>query len=112
MESFEDKINNVLGNPEMMQKIMTMAQSLNSGEQSQESPSPQLPPGLDLGMLQKLSSLSQQGSITKEQQNLLQALRPYLQKERIHKLENAMRAAKMARIVAGALGSAPHQAYR
>ncbi len=112
MENFEEKINSVLGNPEMMQKIMTMAQSLNSGEQSRDAPSPQLPPGLDFEMLQKISSLSQQGSITKDQQNLLQALRPYLQTERIHKLENAMRAAKMARIVAGALNSAPHQAYR
>lgn len=118
MEGLEEKLSSVLGNPEMMQKIMTMAQSLNpsSTESNKEAPSPapqlKLPPDLDLGMLQKLSGLTQQGSITKEQQNLLHALRPYLNRERIHKLENAMRAAKMARIVAGALGNAPHQSYR
>lgn len=118
MDGFEEKLGSILGNPEMMQKIMTMAQSLGpaTGEQPPETspPAPQikLPADLDLGMLQKLSGLTQQGSITKEQQNLLHALRPYLNRDRIHKLENAMRAAKMARIVAGVLGTAPHQSYR
>lgn len=106
MDALEDKLNSILGNPEMMQKIMTMAQSMggaSSGEKdipSKESPFS----GLDPSMLQKLSGLTRQGSIDKQQQNLLHALRPYLNQDRIRRLENAMRAAKMAQFVASAMG--------
>ena len=107
MDSMEDKIESILGNPEMMQKIMTMAQALGSSdkqEPSREQVPPSPMPDIDLGMLQRLSGLARQGSIDKQQQNLLQALHPYLSNQRIQKLENAMRAAKMARIAASALG--------
>ena len=107
MDNMEDKIENILNNPEMMQKIMAMAQSL--GGSSQEPASGQTPQNplsdIDFGMLQKISGLAQQGSIDKQQQNLLQALNPYLSRQRIQKLENAMRAAKMAQIALSALGS-------
>jgi hypothetical protein len=106
MDNMEDKIENILGNPEMMQKIMAMAQSLGGNdkqEPNREQPPPQMP-DIDLGMLQKLLGLARQGNIDTQQQNLLHALHPYLSHQRIQKLENAMRAAKMARIAASALG--------
>lgn len=107
MDGMEEKLSSILGNPEMMQKIMTMAQSLGASqspekEQKQEHREPSIP-NIDPRMLQSLSGLSRQSSIDKEQQNLLHALRPYMNKDRIHRLENAMRAAKMARFVASAL---------
>lgn len=108
MDGMEEKLGSILGNPEMMQKIMTMAQSLNASSPQQEAekepPKASPLPDIDLGMLQKFSGIARQGSIDKEQQALLKALRPYLSRNRIHKLENAMRAAKMARIAATALG--------
>ena len=108
MDSMEEKLGSILGNPEMMQKIMSMAQSLGSSQPPDKEPKPQehhepLLPNIDPKMLQNLSGLTRQGSIDKEQQNLLHALRPYLNRDRIHRLENAMRAAKMARFVASAL---------
>lgn len=100
MDDLEQKLNSVLENPEMMSKILSMAQSLGGKEQpaSQE-------PGLDPGMLKQLAGLAGQGSIDKQQQSLLRALEPYLSTARIRKLERAMRAAKMAHIASAVLGS-------
>lgn len=104
MENLEQQLGAVLGNPEMMQQIMAMAQALGtSNPESQESPPPPMP-DIDMGLLKKLSGLAGQGAIDNEQQALLKALMPYLTSRRIHKLENAMRAAKMARLAAATLG--------
>ena len=110
MDAVEEKLGSILGNPEMMQKIMAMAQSLGGAAPAEKEAPPKesspkdLPAiNIDPSMLQKLSGLTRQSSVDKEQQTLLHALRPYLNRERIHRLENAMRAAKMARFVASAL---------
>lgn len=119
MDDLEAKMGSILSNPEAMQKIMALAQSLNlsgkdnSQEQSQKSDrkepsqesSPPAFPALDLSMLQKLSGLAGQHSIDKNEQTLLKALGPYLSRERIFKLEKAMRAAKMARMASAFLGN-------
>ena len=108
MDSMEDKIGSILQNPEMMQKIMAMAQSLNAAPKPQEAPTEKPPappmPDIDIGMLQKISGLAKQGNIDNHQQALLRALHPYLSSQRIRKLENAMRAARMAKIAASFLG--------
>lgn len=109
MDGMEEKLGSILNNPEMMQKIMTMAQALGTSQTAQETPK-ELPvssplPDIDLGMLQKISGLAHQGNIDKEQLALLRALGPYLSNQRIRKLENAMRAAKMAKIAASVLQS-------
>lgn len=101
MSEMEEKLNSVLSNPQLMQQIMTMAQSL--GQSSEAPPEPQpvqepAAPQIDLAMMQKLSSLASQSGIDREQQALLKALTPYLTRDRIIKLEKAMRAAKMARL--------------
>lgn len=110
MDDMETKLNAILGNPQMMQQIMAMAQSM--GQQTaepprQEQPKPEPPPsnagGLDIAMIQKLGNIARQSGIDKNQQNLLKALSPYLSRERISKLEKAMRAAKIAGIASTAL---------
>lgn len=115
MEDMQSQMNAILGNPEMMRKIMSMAQSLNQSqptqppqEQKQDAPSSGFPE-IDISMLQKLSGLASQSSIDKNQRSLLSALRPYLSSDRISKLEKAMRAAKMASMASGLLGSAGFQ---
>ena len=97
MDDMQDQMNAILSDPEMMQKIMSMAQSLSqpSPENPPESPAEPLPE-IDLGMVKKLSGLAGQSNIDKDQRSLLKALSPYLSRERITKLEKAMRAAKMA----------------
>ena len=106
MDNLEQQLGAVLGNPEMMDRIMAMAQALGtSNPEPQEAPPPPPPiPDIDIGLLKKISGLAGQGAIDKDQQALLKALAPYLTGRRIHKLENAMRAAKMARLAAATLG--------
>ncbi|MBQ8768187.1 MAG: hypothetical protein IJZ15_00835 [Oscillospiraceae bacterium] len=104
MDGMEDKLNAILGNPQMMQQIMSMAQAMGQQEEQRKEPPPQNNAGgLDLAMIQKLSGIAKQSSIDKNQQNLLRALSPYLSRERIAKLERAMRAAKIAGIASTAL---------
>lgn len=106
MDGMEEKLNAILGNPQMMQQIMSMAQAMgNAQEEQKPEPPPQQnnAPGLDLAMIQKLSGIARQSGIDRNQQNLLKALSPYLSRERITKLEKAMRAAKIAGIASTAL---------
>ena len=105
MSEMEEKLNSVLNNPQMMQQIMSMAQSLGSQPQPEQPPKTDPMPEIDLGMLQRLSGLASQGTSDQNQQSLLKALRPYLTRERIEKLEKAMRAAKMARMASGLISS-------
>ena len=110
MDGMEQKLNSILSNPEMMAQIMNMAQAMGTNPVEEEPTKPTAPAlpttGLDPAMLQKIASIAQQSGIDRNQQSLLKALRPYLNEERIHKLEKAMRAAKIAGIATTALGSA------
>ena len=113
MDDMEQKMNAILGNPQMMSQLMSMAQSLSGQQQDTHSvqptppapkPSP-LPAGIDLNMVQKVAGIAQKTGIDRNQQQLLKALSPYLSKERITKLEKAMRAAKIAGLATSILGS-------
>lgn len=101
MDNMQAQMNAILENPDMMQKIMAMAQSLGQAPQQEPPPKPDTAaapafPEMDLSMLQKLSGLAGKSSIDSNQRSLLNALVPYLSRERLSKLERAMRAAKMA----------------
>ena len=118
MSELDDKLNSILSNPAMMQQIMSLAQALNQSEAQQ--PPPQQPPaqqpqvtqpqipqdhfaptndrGINPNLLSKIAALMQRGSIDKNQEALLRALRPYLNNQKLEKLERAMHAAKMAGI--------------
>lgn len=108
MDQMEEKLGAILGNPDMMQKIMTMAQSLGaSQEQPAQAPPPKQEssaPELDIASLQKIMRFAQQTGIDQNQQALLKALGPFLSHDRIAKLEKAMRAAKLANLATSALG--------
>ena len=116
MEGMEEKLGTILSNPEMMKTIMTMAQSLGQNMPQQEPPQaqpqkqaqPQQKAPLqaksipsigknELEMISKISTLSQQTGLDRQEQTLLKALNPYLTKDRLEKLEKAMHAAKMAK---------------
>ena len=109
MDQIEEKLGELLNNPETMQKIMTLAQSLNLGNKlpktdntkkeisNNESQQKQIPE-LDLSIIQKITNFASQNRVDANEQTLLKALCPYLSRDRISKLERAMRAAKMARM--------------
>lgn len=117
MAGLEEQLSAVLNNPQMMQQIMTMAQSFAPpSENTVPPPQPQAPtppppappaniPAFDPGMLQKLTGLMGQGGVDKNQQLLLRALAPYISKHRVIKLEKAMQAAKMARLATNLFGN-------
>ena len=108
MDQMEDKLGAILSNPQLMQQIMSMAQSLGQSASAQpEAQSPATPQGfgeLDPGLIRKIAGLAGQGSIDRNQQALLTALNPYLSSSKVQKLEKAMRAARMARAASGFLG--------
>ena len=107
MGDFEEKLASVMNNPEMMEKIMSMAQSLGGADQPPQPEPPQAAnpfPDIDISMLQKLSGFAQQSGIDKNQQSLLHALAPYISQHRVARLERAMRAAKMAGFATNLLG--------
>lgn len=103
----DDPLEAILGNPQMMEQIQKLAQSLG---QPQQEPSP-VPASVeaakapDLEAMRVFSGLAQGAGIDKEQQALLNALTPYISRERRQKLEKAMRAAKMAQQASGLLNS-------
>lgn len=108
MGEMEEKLNAVLNNPQMMQQIMSMAQSMgaqSSPKSEKAPPAGDSFPDIDPGMIKKLSSFAGQSSIDQDQRTLLKALGPYLSRERIGKLEKAMRAAKLARLASGFIGA-------
>ena len=97
MDDLQTQLNAVLGNPEMMEKVMALAKNLNQPEGSSKPDNSNSPLGdFDPTILQKLAGISKNTSVDKNQQTLLRALSPYLSRQRIQKLEKAMRAAKMA----------------
>lgn len=102
---FDQQIGAVLNDPAMMQKIMAMAQEL-SGSNQESAPKEESPvKDIDLSMVRNFSRIASQGSIDKQQRSLLSALAPYLSKEKLIKLENAMRAAKMTKIATSFLNT-------
>lgn len=111
MDDMQNQMNAILGNPDMMQKIMAMAQSLSNENSPEHETKPQKPessglpiPDIDLSMVQQLSGLAGRSNIDSNQRTLLKALAPYLTQDRITKLEKAMRAAKMATLASAFLG--------
>ncbi len=112
MAEFDDKLNSILGNPEIMSQIMSMAGALN--QQGQSPPSqpqqtqaqpvsnPSIPfnPAAMQGMMEMLGKTQ----IDAKQRNLIHALQGYLPADRIQKLEKAMQAAKIAKYASFALG--------
>lgn len=96
MGELEEKLGAVLNDPQMMQQIFTMAQTLGSQPTVSAQESTASEPGLDPGMLQKLAGMVRQGNMEPNQQALLSALSPYLSTARIGKLERAMKAARLA----------------
>lgn len=112
MDDLQTRMGAILNDPEMMKKISAMAQSLSAAPEPAAQPLPPSPPpvqmpqmpNIDPAMLQKLAGFAGQTGIDNNQKTLLQALNPYLSRERISKLERAMRAASMAKMASVFLG--------
>ena len=103
MEDIESKLGAILGNPQMMQQIMSLAQNFQTDAAPEPAPV-EAAPEIDFATVQKLTALIGKTGIDTNQKALLHALRPYLSGNRIQKLEKAMRAAKLAGMASVFLG--------
>lgn len=104
MAEFEDKLNSILSNPQMMQQIMSMA-----GSFSQQAPPPpkETPPAsqfsFDPKAMQSMMELLRGTQLDQRQCNLLNALGAYLPQEKIGRLQKAIQASKVAKFASAAL---------
>lgn len=126
MSDWEDKLNAILGNPDAMGQIMSLAQSLGgAAPQSQEPPAAPPPPsptpsaGSDLSAL--LDGLTGGGGIDPRlfslaarilsesnrgddrRTALLEALRPFVKEQRYTKLDKAIQIARLSHMIRIAL---------
>lgn len=105
-ENLEEKLSQVLNDPNSMAQLMSFAQSLGMGPPDAPpppGPSPGPPPGDDAfvrGILQLVRQANQKDG---PQEALLAALKPYLRPDRREKLDRAMRIARISQIAGGAL---------
>ena len=111
MENMEQAIEGVLSNPDLLQKIMGMAQALGgpadpAEDQKEEPSAAEAPPvAPDLSQMARIGSMLSQANIDSDQQNLLSALSPYMSSPHIGKLRRAMQAARLAELATSMLGS-------
>lgn len=106
MAEFEDKLNAVLSNPELMGQILSMAGSLNQQPTAPPPPPPSanfgsmpFDPGAMAAMLQMLKATQ----LEPRQRNLVQALRGFVPEDRLVRLEKAMQASLIAKFASAAM---------
>ena len=107
MAEFEDKLNSILSNPELMGQIMSMAGAMNQQQSAPPPPPPQptgfggmpFDPGAMAGMMQMLKATQ----LEPKQRQLVQALRGFVPDDRLVRLEKAMQASLIAKFASAAM---------
>ena len=92
MDDLESRLSSVLGDPQQMEKITKLAQSLLSGAGSETSESFGVDPEL-IGRLSRLMH-TEDG----KERRVLEAMSPYLSEKRRGKMNRALKIAKLAKI--------------
>lgn len=125
MSEFEDKLQSILGNPEAMDQIMSIARSITGTPPASQDPDPpsELCPqsshtesdlkdplallnGLDPKLLQiGMRLLSEYNNEDNRTVALLTALQPFVRPERYAKMDKAVQIAKLSRFVRVAVES-------
>lgn len=124
MSEWEEKLNAVLGNPEMMGQIMSLAQSLGGSspappppaEAAPAPPAPSSPPdlsallgglsggGLDPRLMAAVGRVLTESNGGEDQRTaLLAALRPFVREQRYAKLDKAIQIARLSHMIRIAL---------
>ena len=110
MEDLESTISQILGNPESMSQILSLAKSfgISPPEERQETPQqPQAmqPPPVDSTLPAMAELIRQAGSVDPREVQLLNALKPYCSEDRCRRIDRALRAARLSQIAGAALRS-------
>lgn len=104
-EGLEEKLQQLLNDPESMTQIMSLAQSFGASQQTaQPQEQPAVPP-IDDGTMRAIIGVMQQLQRTDDsrQEALLSALKPYLAPERREKIDRAAQIARISRLASSAL---------
>ena len=116
MEGLEERIQAVLRDPQQMQEIFSIAKSMGlelpAPENDPERPetdggeTPPVQPEAGSVLAQPVAELlTQAGKLEKKQENLLNALKPFLKPGRREKIDRAMQAARLSHLAGYALRS-------
>ena len=101
-EGLEEKLQQLLNDPDSMAQIMSLAQSFGAA-QPQEQPQTAVPP-IDDGAMRAIIGVMQQLQHTDSRQDaLLSALKPYLAPARREKIDRAAQIARISRLASSAL---------
>lgn len=103
MAEFEEKLQSILGNPELMGQIMSMAGSLNQPPPPPPTPHPCQGLPFDPGAMAGMMELLKATQLEPKQRQLLQALRGFVPDDRLVRLEKAMQASLIARFASSAM---------
>lgn len=96
MSEWEERLNGILSDPQQMERIAAMAQSLMGAQEptkGTEKPTRGLAEGIDPMALGRIAGAL--GGRTDHKHALLQAMKPYLSSKRQEKLDRAVKLAKM-----------------
>ena len=109
MAEFEDRLGSILSNPDLMGKIMSMANSMNQ----QPPPPPPQPTGcgsmpFDSGAMAGMMQMLKATQLEPRQRQLLQALRGFVPEDRLVRLEKAMQASLIAKFASKAMNQGGH----
>ena len=118
MAQLEEQLNQILGNPQAMEQIMALAQSLSGKQEEERQPEEETQPqaendppsplsaldGLDPRLLRMgMGLLSEYSAQDDKKTALLAALKPFLKPERQEKMDQAVRIARLTRVIRTAL---------
>lgn len=95
MEEMSEKISRLLSSPEAMDNIRRAMENMGLGTPPPTGNALSVPPSGDPALLAGLGDLMQEDDTTR----LLKALRPFLHGERAQRLEEALRLAKLMRLL-------------
>ncbi len=109
-EGLEEKLNQILNDPDSMARIASLAQSLGMSQETEQAQAPPPSSGapfpmdesMFFGMMQILRQMQQTDP---RQEALLCALRPYLAADRQEKLDRAIQLARLSGLAKLALGN-------
>lgn len=102
-EGMEERLNQLLNDPESMAQIMSFAQSLG-GKPEEQRPKEEPAAFPDEGFVRAMLQLVQQAQHSDgKQEALLCALKPFLRPERRDKIDRALRIARLSQLAGSAL---------
>lgn len=104
-EGLEEKLQQLLNDPDSMAQILTLAQSFGMAPEAPGPATPPPPPPVDDAFMQGLMRLMQQArQADGRQEALLCALKPYLAPDRQARLDRATELARISHLAGAALG--------